>query len=170
DGEIVYSNDFSVNESSLTGESYSVFKSSETDDKNLYSGTMVVSGLAIMKVHQSSKHTKIGKIGESLHDIKDEQSPLQIQITKFVKGMASIGIIVFLLVWAFSYWQSRSFIDSLLTGLTLSMSVSPADIPGAFTTLMASGAWKLMRQGVLIKLSSVVETLGSTIVICTDKT
>src|SRR5690554_3603462 len=43
DGEIVYSNDFSVNESSLTGESYSVFKSSETEDKNVYSGTMVVS-------------------------------------------------------------------------------------------------------------------------------
>lgn len=170
DGEIVYSNDFSVNESSLTGESYSVFKSSETEDKNVYSGTMVVSGLAIMKVHQISKHTKIGKIGESLHAIKQEQSPLQIQITKFVKGMASIGIIVFLLVWAFSYWQSRSFIDSLLTGLTLAMSILPEEIPVAFTTFMALGAWKLMRQGVLIKRSSVVETLGSTTVICTDKT
>lgn len=170
DGEIVYSNDFSVNESSLTGESYSVFKSSETEDKNVYSGTMVVSGLAIMKVHQISKHTKIGKIGESLHAIKQEQSPLQIQITKFVKGMASIGITIFLLVWAFSFWQSRSFIDSLLTGLTLAMSILPEEIPVAFTTFMALGAWKLMRQGVLIKRSSVVETLGSTTVICTDKT
>src|SRR5690606_1777953 len=50
DGKIVHSNDFSVNEASLTGESFSVFKSQETEDRNVYSGTLVVSGLAVFKV------------------------------------------------------------------------------------------------------------------------
>lgn len=170
DGEILHSNDFSVNESSLTGESYSVFKSRETKDREVYSGTLVVSGLAVFKVGKIGSQTKLGKIGQSILDIKGEQSPLQIQITRFVKWMAVIGIGVFLLVWAYSYWQSGNIIQSLLSGLTLAMSVLPEEIPVAFTTFMALGAWKLMREGIIIKRSSVVETLGSTTVICTDKT
>lgn len=170
DGEIVHSNDFSVNEASLTGESFSVFKSQDTEDRKVYSGSLTVSGLAVFKVEKIGTETKLGKIGQSIQDIKGEQSPLQIQITKFVKWMAIIGIVVFLLVWAYSFWQSRDIIESLLVGLTLAMSILPEEIPVAFTTLMALGAWKLMREGIIIKRSSVVETLGSTTVICADKT
>lgn len=170
DGEIVHSNDFSVNEASLTGESFSVFKSQETEDRKVYSGSLTVSGLAVFKVEKIGTETKLGKIGQSIQNIKGEQSPLQIQITKFVKWMAIIGIVVFLLVWAYSFWQSRDIIESLLVGLTLAMSILPEEIPVAFTTFMALGAWKLMREGIIIKRSSVVETLGSTTVICADKT
>ncbi|RYG49936.1 MAG: cation-translocating P-type ATPase, partial [Chitinophagaceae bacterium] len=170
DGEIVHSNDFQVNESSLTGESYSVFKSTETDDKMVYSGTLVVSGLAVFEVKKIGTHTRLGRIGQSLQDIKTQVSPLQIQITKFVRAMAVVGIIVFLMVWIYSYLQTKSVVESLLAGLTLAMSVLPEEIPVAFTTFMALGAWKLMREGIIIKHSSVVETLGSTTVICTDKT
>lgn len=170
DGEIVHSNDFSVNEASLTGESFSVFKSQETEDRKVYSGSLTVSGLAVFKVEKIGAETKLGKIGQSIQKIKGEQSPLQIQITKFVKWMAIIGIVVFLLVWAYSFWQSRDIIESLLVGLTLAMSILPEEIPVAFTTFMALGAWKLMREGIIIKRSSVVETLGSTTVICADKT
>ncbi|MDQ7918016.1 cation-translocating P-type ATPase [Mesonia sp. MT50] len=170
DGEIVHSNDFSVNEASLTGESFSVFKSQETEDRKIYSGSLTVSGLAVFKVEKIGAETKLGKIGQSIQKIKGEQSPLQIQITKFVKWMAIIGIVVFLLVWAYSFWQSRDIIESLLVGLTLAMSILPEEIPVAFTTFMALGAWKLMREGIIIKRSSVVETLGSTTVICADKT
>ena len=170
DGEIVHSNDFSVNESSLTGESFSVFKSQDTQDREVYSGTLVVSGLAVFKVKRIGRETRLGKIGQSLLDIESEQSPLQIQITRFVKWMAFIGIAVFLLVWGYSYWESGNIIESLLAGLTLAMSLLPEEIPVAFTTFMALGAWKLMREGIIIKRSNVVETLGSTTVICTDKT
>lgn len=170
DGVIVHSNDFSVNESSLTGESYSVYKSVDTADNKVYSGTLVVSGLAVFKVEQIGSQTQLGKIGQSIHAIKEEASPLQVQISNFVKWMAVIGIAVFLLVWGFSYYQSRDLIQSLLAGLTLAMSILPEEIPVAFTTFMALGAWKLMKEGIIIKRSSVVETLGSTTVICTDKT
>lgn len=170
DGKIVHSNDFSVNEASLTGESFSIFKNSETDDNKVYSGTLVVSGLAVFEVENIGAKTKLGKIGQSIQNIKEEISPLQLQITKFVKWMAVIGIAVFLMVWAYSFWQSRDIVQSLLAGLTLAMSILPEEIPVAFTTFMALGSWKLVKQGVIIKRSSIVETLGSTTVICTDKT
>lgn len=170
DGTIVHSNDFSVNESALTGESFSVFKDSESEDNRVYSGTITVSGLAIFKVEKIGKETRIGTIGASLANIKEERSPLQIQIRKFVKMMAIIGIVVFLMVCGFNFYHTRNILDSLLNGLTLAMSVLPEEIPVAFTTFMALGAWKLMRDGIIIKKSSIVETLGSTTVICTDKT
>ncbi|UMQ41697.1 MULTISPECIES: cation-translocating P-type ATPase [unclassified Chryseobacterium] len=170
DGTIVHSNDFSVNQSSLTGESFSVFKDSKSEDNKVYSGTITVSGLAVFEVEQIGKETKVGKIGQSILGIKEEISPLQLQIRNFVKGMAIIGLIIFLAVCIFSYIKTEDFVTSLLSGLTLAMSVLPEEIPVAFTTFMALGAWKLMREGIIIKRSSIVETLGSVTVICTDKT
>ena len=170
DGRIVHSHDFSVNEASLTGESFSVFKDNQSEDNRVYSGTLTVSGLAVFQVEQIGKETRIGKIGQSLLTIKADPSPLQLQIRKFVKTMAIIGIVIFLLVCLFRFYQTGQLIASLLNGLTLAMSVLPEEIPVAFTTFMALGAWKLMREGIIIKRSSIVETLGSTTVICTDKT
>lgn len=170
DGTIVHSNDFSVNESSLTGESFSVFKDSRSEDNKVYSGTITVSGLAVFEVESIGKETKVGKIGQSILNIKTEISPLQLQIRNFVKGMAVIGVIIFLAVCIFSFVKTGDFVTSLLSGLTLAMSVLPEEIPVAFTTFMALGAWKLMREGIIIKRSSIVETLGSVSVICTDKT
>ncbi|MCD9615267.1 cation-translocating P-type ATPase [Chryseobacterium gleum] len=170
DGRIVHSNDFSVNESSLTGESFSVFKDSKSEDNKVYSGTITVSGLAVFEVENIGKETKVGKIGQSILNIKTEISPLQLQIRNFVKGMAVIGVIIFLAVCIFSFVKTGDFVTSLLSGLTLAMSVLPEEIPVAFTTFMALGAWKLMWEGIIIKRSSIVETLGSVSVICTDKT
>ena len=168
DGNIVHSNDFSVNESALTGESMSVFK--DIDHSEIYSGTLTVSGLAIFEVTAIGAETKLGKIGTSILSIKEEKSPLQLQIEKFVKGMAIIGIIVFAMVCGFNYFQTKDIVSSLLNGLTLAMSILPEEIPVAFTTFMALGSWKLLREGIIVKKSSVVETLGSTTVICSDKT
>ena len=170
DGKIVHSNDFSVNEASLTGESLSVFKSSESEDNQVYSGTLAVSGLAVFEVEKIGAATRLGKIGMSLSSIKEEVSPLQLQIRKFVKAMAIVGIVIFAMVCAVNYYHTGNLIHSLLNGLTLAMSVLPEEIPVAFTTFMALGAWKLMRDGIIVKRSSIVETLGSTTVICTDKT
>ncbi|HNF40591.1 MAG TPA: cation-translocating P-type ATPase [Bacteroidia bacterium] len=170
DGKIVHSNDFSVNESSLTGESLSVYKNSDSKDNLVYDGTVAVSGLAVFVVEQIGKETRLGKIGVSITEIKIESSPLQIQIKKFVMTMAIFGSIIFLLVCIVNYLNTKNLIESLLSGLTLAMSILPEEIPVAFTTFMALGAWKLMRDGVIIKRSNIVETLGSTTVICTDKT
>lgn len=170
DGSIVHSNDFSVNESSLTGEAWSAFKSADSDDNKVYSGTLVASGLAVYRVEKTGTATRIGRLGSSMQEIKEEPTPLQLQIRKFVKGMALVGIFFFVLVWLVNYVDSRDILNSLLKGLTLAMSVLPEEIPVAFTTFMALGSWRLMKQGIIVKQTRTVETLGSATVICSDKT
>ncbi|WP_339707866.1 cation-translocating P-type ATPase [Algoriphagus aquimarinus] len=170
DGVIVHSNDFSVNESILTGESFAVFKDKSLEDNVIYSGTTVASGLAIATITGIGKDTKLGKIGTSLESITEEKTPLERQIANFVKKMAIAGAVVFVIVWAINYWQSRDLLNSLLQSLTLAMSILPEEIPVAFTTFMALGAWRLMKMGIVVKQMKTVETLGSATVICTDKT
>lgn len=170
DGVIIRSNDFSVNEATLTGESLSVSKNNEDKNNRVYQGTTVVGGLAICEVTAVGEQTALGKIGKSLESIEEEETPLQKQIGNFVKKMALAGIVIFLIVWSINFFSSRDLVDSLLKALTLAMSILPEEIPVAFTTFMALGAWRLMKLGIIVKQTKTVETLGSASVICTDKT
>ncbi len=170
DGIIVHSNDFSVNESILTGESLSVYKDVEKEDHHVFSGTTVTSGLAIVTITAIGNATSLGKIGLSIADIQEEKTPLELQITNFVKKMALTGAIVFLVVWGINFIRSQDLLDSLLKALTLAMSILPEEIPVAFSAFMALGAWRLMKMGIVVKQMKTVETLGSATVICTDKT
>lgn len=168
DGSILEAHDFSVNESILTGESMAVAKNEAATE--IYQGTLVATGRATVKITAIGDQTKLGKIGISLESIEQEPTPLQIQITNFVKKMAIIGGVVFLIVWAINYFRTGQFLDSLLKALTLAMSILPEEIPVAFTTFMALGAWRLMKMGIIVKRTQTIETLGSATVICTDKT
>ncbi len=170
DGTIVHSNDFSVNESILTGESFSVEKDSNSEDNQIYMGTQVAGGLAIAEICAIGNQTKVGKIGKSIEEISSEKSTLELQINNFVKKMVILGSIIFLLVWGINYFNTGSLLDSLLMALTLAMSILPEEIPVAFTTFMAIGAWRLMNLGVIVKQMKTVESLGSATVICVDKT
>ncbi len=170
DGIIVHANDFSVNESILTGESLVVYKDPSKEDNLIFQGTTVSSGLAIATITAIGIQTKLGKIGKSLESIKEEKTPLELQIGNFVKMMVVTGVIVFLIVLTINYLHSFNLLDSLLKSLTLAMSILPEEIPVAFTTFMALGAWRLMKLGIVVKQMKTVETLGSATVICTDKT
>jgi len=170
DAIILQSNDFSVNESILTGESLAVFKDKDSKINQVFQGTIVASGLAICEVIAIGNQTQLGKIGKSLESILEEKTPLQVQISDFVKKMSIVGLVIFAIVWAVNYYNSGIFLDSLLKALTLAMSIIPEEIPVAFTTFMALGAWRLMKMGIIVKQTKTVETLGSATVICTDKT
>jgi Ca2+-transporting ATPase len=170
DGIILQSNDFSVNESILTGESLSVLKNETSENKHVFQGTIVASGLAICQVTAIGNQTELGKIGKSLSTIEEEKTPLQIQIGNFVKKMSIIGLVIFAIVWGINYYNSHQILGSLLQALTLAMSVIPEEIPVAFASFMALGAWRLLKMGIIVKQTKTVETLGSATVICTDKT
>ncbi len=170
DGIILQSNDFSVNESILTGESLSVFRTETSENNKVFQGTIVASGLAICKVTAIGNQTELGKIGKSLNSIEEEKTPLQIQIGNFVKKMSIIGLVIFGIVWGINYYNSADLLDSLLKALTLAMSIIPEEIPVAFASFMALGAWRLLKMGIIVKQTKTVETLGSATVICTDKT
>jgi Ca2+-transporting ATPase len=170
DGIIIQSNDFSLNESILTGESLAVFKNESAENNKVFLGTIVTSGLAICEITAIGNKTQLGKIGKSLETITEEKTPLQIQIENFVKKMSLIGLLIFSIVWIINYYNSKNVLDSLLKALTLAMSIIPEEIPVAFTTFMALGAWRLMNMGIIVKQTKTVETLGGATVICTDKT
>lgn len=170
DGQIINSHDFSVDESTLTGESLPIWKSIHSESDMVFQGSMVSTGTAVVIVKAIGNQTQLGKIGNSLELIKDEKTPLEIQITNFVQKMALIGLFVFIFFWGINFYHSKKLLDSLLQALTLAMSILPEEIPIAFTTFMAIGSWRLMNLGIIIKQMKTVETLGSATVICTDKT
>ncbi|ADV50310.1 ATPase, P-type (transporting), HAD superfamily, subfamily IC [Cellulophaga algicola DSM 14237] len=170
DGVIIHSNDFSVNESLLTGESMAVFKDAQSEKNKCYTGTMVASGLAIATITAIGNATALGKIGKSLESIQEEKTPLELQIASFVKKMSIVGGITFLFVWGINYYNTLNLLESLLKALTLAMSILPEEIPVAFTTFMALGSWRLMKLGIVVKQIKTVESLGSATVICIDKT
>jgi len=170
DATLLQANDFSVNESSLTGESMAVVKDIHSANNAVYQGTYAISGSAVGEVTHIGLHTQLGRIGQSLEQIQNEQSPLQIQIAAFVKKMAAVGSSIFLLVWIVRIVRSGAVAKSLLEALTIAMSIIPEEIPVAFATFMALGAWRLAQRGIIVKRSQTVETLGSASVICVDKT
>ncbi|MDZ7648632.1 MAG: cation-translocating P-type ATPase [Cytophagales bacterium] len=170
DAVLIRQNDFSVNESILTGESLPVLKETEGSNNNVFQGTLIMSGSCVARVTTIGKKTELGKISQSLEEIEISRTPLQKQIESFVKAMVAVGIVAFLIVWGINYLLSRDILHSLLQGLTLAMSVLPEEIPVAFSTFMALGAYHLYKQKVIARSPHTVETLGAATVICTDKT
>ncbi|MCO6482194.1 MAG: cation-translocating P-type ATPase [Flavobacteriales bacterium] len=171
DGLVVHANDFAVNESILTGEAFPVGKAVTGGREGMaFRGTQAVDGLAVIRITAVGKDTQLGRIGGTLAGMGQQRAPLEHQIHRFVRAMAIIGAVFFLLVWGLNFIHSHSWMDSLLKGLTLAMSILPEEIPVAFTTFMALGAWRMGRMGLLVKQARTVETLGGATVICTDKT
>ncbi|MBK9257362.1 MAG: cation-translocating P-type ATPase [Saprospiraceae bacterium] len=171
DGIIRQMNDFSVMESILTGESMSVTKdTSDPELSKIYQGTIAVSGQAVAEITAIGKNTRLGKIATSIESIEDQKSSLQIQINRFVRNMAAIGVVFFLVIWGYSYYLTGQIGESLLQGLTIAMSILPEEIPVAFTTFMALGAWRLLQSGIIVKRPGTIEALGAASIICVDKT
>ncbi|MBL7860758.1 MAG: cation-translocating P-type ATPase [Cyclobacteriaceae bacterium] len=167
DAILVERHDFSVNESVLTGESLPVEKNVGS---KVFQGTLVMTGSCVARVVTIGRRTEFGKISQSLQEIEPEQTPLQVQIKAFVKKMVAAGLVAFLVVWGVNYFISRDVLHSLLRGLTLAMSVLPEEIPVAFSTFMALGAYHLYKMRVIARTPHTVEALGAATVICVDKT
>ncbi|MBK8426126.1 MAG: cation-translocating P-type ATPase [Lewinellaceae bacterium] len=171
DGVLVQQNDLSVDEAILTGESLPVSKNPDEAGRNLlYQGTTVASGAGVAKVQAVGIQTEFGKLGKSIESIETEPTPLQRQITRFVRQMLWAGLVAFLIVCAINYAYSGSFLSALLYSLAFAMALVPEEIPVAFTTFMALGAYRMTRKHVLVKQPKTVESLGAATVICLDKT
>ncbi len=170
DGLLLEAFDLSINESMLTGESLPVLKG--MGERNpVYRGTMVLSGSGVFRVTEVGIKTLFGQIGKTLQTITPPPTPLQQQIKRFVQRMAWVGFIAFVLVVALKFGQSGMWIHALLHGLSLAMSIIPEEIPVAFMTFLALGAFRLLRENkIIVRLPQYVETLGSATVICIDKT
>lgn len=167
DAVVVSSNDFSINEAILTGESVSVEK---FVGDSIRQGTLVVRGYCYAEVNAVGDKTTLAGIGALVATTGKEKTPLQVKVSRFVKVMVIAGSVAFVFVWGYHWWDSGDALHGLLHGLTMAMSVLPEEIPVALSTFMALGAYRLLKHGVIARSPKTVETLGSASVICVDKT
>jgi P-type Ca2+ transporter type 2C len=170
DAKVIDKNDLSVNESILTGESLPVEKTNQEGSDLIFQGTVVNSGRCIAKVLATGGNTELGKIGKSIITYATTKTELQKQIDVFVKRLAFFGIAAFIVIFFLNYFRNHEFITSLLYGLTLAMSAIPEEIPVAFSSFMALGAYHISRSGVIARQPLTVENLGAVNIICLDKT
>jgi len=170
DALILQANDLSVNESAITGESLPVEKTAIDQEPKLYQGTTINSGKCIAKVTAIGDNTFLGKLGKAVDTYRPHKTQLQLQVNKFVRRFSLFGLAAFLIIFLANFVQHHQWISSLLFALTLAMSAIPEEIPVAFSSFMALGAYKMSRIGIISRQPQVIENLGAVSVICLDKT
>ena len=187
DAELRWSINLTADESLLTGESVPVRKvaraagvedsSGQTmgrpggdDQPYLYSGTLVVQGRGVAEVLATGPRSEMGKIGRALEGVQVEQTPLQRETGRLVRILAIWGLSL-CVVLVVGYGLSRGqWLDGLLAGIALAMSVLPEEFPVVLTVFLALGAWRIAQKRVLTRRVPTVETLGAATVLCVDKT
>ncbi len=170
DAVVLQHNDLTVDESLLTGESLPVSKTLNAAENRLYQGTIVASGMGLARVEAIGEQTEFGRLGRVIEAIEPEPTPLQQQLNRFVRQMLYAGLVAFTLVFAINLAYTQQLAAALLYSLSLAMAILPSEIPVAFASFMALGAYRMSRQKILVKQSKTVESLGSATVICIDKT
>jgi Ca2+-transporting ATPase len=168
DAVILEQHDLTVDESVITGESVAVEKKEGTG--TVLMGTLINSGSCIARISFTGAATTLGKIGKSIDEYAGSKSLLQIQIARFVKRLALAGFIGFCCIFLLNYLHYQQAIPALLFALTLAMSVIPEEIPVAFSSFMALGAYKMSTMGIICRQPLVIENLGAVNVFCLDKT
>lgn len=183
DGYVVKCSNLKVDESTLTGESEGVWKTTVLDENNdywkknyCYQGTLVIQGTGVIKVDKIGNKTEYGKIGFNISKVGSSKTILQKQTDKLVKICAIIAFILFISVSLITFINSSNlaindrFIQSILSGVTLAMAMIPEEFPVVLAIFLSMGAWRLAKKNSLVKKLSIVETLGTISVLCVDKT
>lgn len=175
-------NDLQTDESLLTGESVAVRKTVLSGDAPgmhrpggddvpvVFSGSLVVRGSGIAEVIATGRFTEIGRIGHSLASLDTAPPRLQSQTRRMVLIFAVAGMVVSLFVILLYGLLRGGWLDALLAGIAIGMSMLPEEFPVVLTIFMAMGAWRISQARVLTRRAAAIEALGSATILCTDKT
>ena len=187
DGIIRNAVSLTVDESLLTGESVPVRKIAQSvgmggtdsqtmgrpggdDQPYVYSGTLAVQGRGIAEVLATGPRSEIGKIGRALEEVRIERTPLERETGRIVRIFAFWGLILCtVLVIVYGLLRGQ-WLEGILAGIALAMSVLPEEFPVVLTVFLALGAWRIAQARVLTRRMPAVETLGAATVLCVDKT
>ncbi|WP_368490602.1 HAD-IC family P-type ATPase [Clostridium sp. BJN0013] len=179
DARIIECNDLKTTEASLTGESTAVVKSVDTCNKYtelgsrhnmLFMGTDVICGRGKAVVVATGMNTEIGKIEAILQNIKSEATPLQLKIQNFTTKLTKICLISCAVIGFGALLAGRSLAQVLTMSVSFSMGALPESLPAIVTVSMALGVQRMSKHNAIVRRLNSIETLGSTNVICCDKT
>ncbi len=166
DAEIIDVNNLEIDESQLTGESVSVHKHKK---EQIYAGTQVVYGRCLARVLKTGMKTKLGSIATMVQE-KEEITPLQERMDHLGKLLAFIALSVTAIILFIGVIKGVSVTQMLVVALALAVAAVPEGLPLTMTLALSFGMRKMAKQKAVVRRMMAVETLGSTTVICTDKT
>jgi potassium/sodium efflux P-type ATPase len=170
DCELVEENEIRVDESILTGESVPVSKDT-VKNKFIFMGTQISSGTGRALVVKTGMRTEFGKIATLTTETKKDRSPLQKELTHIGILVGKITIVISAILFLMGVFvQGRAIIDTLLFAVSVAVAAVPEGLPATITVALAIGVQRLAKKNAIVKQLSSVETLGSTTVICSDKT
>lgn len=155
-----------VEEAALTGESVPVNKEK---DEMIFAGTQIVHGKCSALVTATGMETKLGEIA-GLVQQEEETTPLQEKITKLARSLAAIALIASLVTLITGLFKGAPVTDMLLIAIALAVAAVPEGLPLTMTITLANGMRHMAQHNAIVRKMLGVETLGSTTVICTDKT
>ena len=168
-----------VAEAALTGESVPVSKSVHAvppaaglaDRHNMvYSGTHVTAGRARAVVVATGVHTEVGRIAGLTEQAEEPRTPLELRLEQFGRALVGAALGLFVLVVLLGLWRALPLPEVLMVAISQMVSMVPEGLPVAMTIALAVGMQRMAGRGAIIRRLSAVETLGSTTVICSDKT
>ncbi|MCK6566249.1 MAG: ATPase [Chloroflexi bacterium] len=180
DGRIIESINLQIEEAALTGESVPVEKHTDAlptqdmpvgDRKNMvYAGTAATYGRGRALIVATGMQTEFGKIAQLLQTVESSKTPLQQNLDKVGSVLARAAFVVVAIIVALGLLRGQPFIEMLIFGIALAVAVVPEALPAVVTISLAIGVQKMVKRHALIRRLPAVETLGSTSVICSDKT
>lgn len=166
-------------EASLTGESTPVRKSSETLEKEaqiadrkdmLFAGTVMTKGRAKAVVVKTAMATELGKIAGMMGSSADRETPLQKKLGRLGRYLGVLVILICAIIFGVQIFLGGDILEVFMTAISLAVAAVPSGLPAVVTISLAIGVQRMVKKNALIRRLSSVETLGSTTVICTDKT
>ena len=180
DGRLIEADNLACDESALTGESEPVSKQTDpitkedvplAETKNMvYMGTAVTRGNGLLVVTGTGQNTEMGQISDLLNETIDEKTPLEEKLDQLGKSLIVITLVVAAIVAVVGIISGRDIVDMIKTGIALAIAAVPEGLPAVATITLAIGMRVMAKHSALVKSLPAVETLGSTTVICTDKT
>ena len=180
DGRVIKGVRLQIDESALTGESRPVTKTTDAvadESASLgdrvgmaYLGTAVTDGRGRVLVTATGRHTEMGQIGTLVSEAVARETPLERKIARLGRWLVGIVMALCAIIVAAGWLRGNGFLQMLEVGISLAIAAVPEGLPAVATMTLALGMQRMARMGAIIRRLPAVETLGSTTVICTDKT